>query len=889
MPPIYAQDRFGAGISVALFELEPFSPSDISAYQSCFGTHTAIGVTQVDGGPGSGTGTGESALDIEQVIGLAPDASVQVYQGPSFGTATNADVLDVYRQIADNDTSAVVSTSWGACEAELSPGFAVAESGIFEQLAAQGQSVFAASGDSGSEDCFVAGSSVNESLQVDDPGSQPDVTSVGGTSLTSLGTPPSETTWNACQGVAERDCAAYGQPLGAGGGGISSIWPIQKWETGRGVVNQFSSGTPCGDKTGDCREVPDVSASADPAHGDVIYFSGSWLTVGGTSGSAPLWAALTAVADQGCVQPGESLADSHVVGFANPKIYAMAAYSHPPYNDITTGDNDFTDSNSGRYPATTGYDMATGWGTPIGSSLIGDFQPPGGCAAVTGVSPPSGPTSGGTVVTISGSDLASVKSVHFGAAPATAVSYNNRLKAVLATSPASAVRGTANVTVTTANGTSATESSAGFVYSGPSVTSVIPPGGSPSGGTRVDIEGGGFAGATAVKFGASPAAGFDVVSDSLVIAISPPGVDGATVNVTVATPSGTSPAFGPDHFLYTNLPVIGSVTPGSGTVRGGTRVTISGANLGSANSVLFGGVGSHFSVEGPSSIVVTTPPSPSGARLVDVTVKNGFGASGQSSLAEFRYLYAPPGYWMVAADGGVFGYGAANFAGSMGGKRLDAPVVGMAATTDDGGYWLVASDGGVFSFGNARFAGSMGGKRLNAPVVGMAATTDDGGYWMVASDGGVFSFGDAKFAGSMGGKHLNAPVVGIAATADDGGYWLVASDGGVFSFGDARFAGSMGGTHLNAPVVGVAAGAGDSGYWMVASDGGVFSFGDASFAGSMGGRRLNAPIVGIASVSSYTGYLLVGSDGGVFAFSAQYAGSAADLRLVAKMVGIAST
>jgi hypothetical protein len=445
------------------------------------------------------------------------------------------------------------------------------------------------------------------------------------------------------------------------------------------------------------------------------------------------------------------------------------------------------------------------------------------------------------------------------------------------------------VTVTTTNGTSATESSAGFVYSGPSVSSVMPPGGSPSGGTRVDIAGGGFTGATAVQFGATPASSFDVVSDSLVTAVSPPGVNGATVDVTVTTPAGTSPHFSPDHFLYTHLPVIGSVTPGSGTVRGGTRVTISGANLGSATSVLFGGVGSRFSVAGPSSIVVSTPPSPSGARLVGVTVTNGFGSSGQSALAEFRYLLAPTGYWMAAADGGIFAFGAANFAGSMGGKRLNAPVVGMAATTDDAGYWMVASDGGVFSFGNANYAGSMGAKRLNAPVVGMAATTDDGGYWMVASDGGVFSFGDARFAGSMGGRHLNAPVVGIAATADDGGYWLVASDGGVFSFGDARFAGSMGGTHLNAPVVGVAAGAGDSSYWMVASDGGVFSFGDARFAGSMGGTRLNAPIVGIASVSSYTGYLLIGSDGGVFAFSAQYSGSAADLRLVAKMVGIAST
>ena len=78
----------------------------------------------------------------------------------------------------------------------------------------------------------------------------------------------------------------------------------------------------------------------------------------------------------------------------------------------------------------------------------------------------------------------------------------------------------------------------------------------------------------------------------------------------------------------------------------------------------------------------------------------------------------------------------------------------MAATASKGGYWLVASDGGIFSYGDAAFHGSMGGRHLNAPIVGMAATPDGGGYWEVASDGGIFSFGDAAFYGSMGGRRL---------------------------------------------------------------------------------------------------------------------------------------
>jgi len=186
----------------------------------------------------------------------------------------------------------------------------------------------------------------------------------------------------------------------------------------------------------------------------------------------------------------------------------------------------------------------------------------------------------------------------------------------------------------------------------------------------------------------------------------------------------------------------------------------------------------------------------------------GYGVIGNLIVNEYRTM--PPassdGYWEVASDGGIFSFGDAQFHGSMGGKHLNAPVVGMAPTPTGGGYWEVASDGGIFSFGNAQFYGSMGGKHLNAPVVGMTAvaTATGVGYLEVASDGGVFSFGAATFHGSMGGKALNKPVVGITSTATGKGYWEVASDGGIFSFGNAQFHGSMGGKALNKPVVGIA-------------------------------------------------------------------------------------
>ncbi len=262
--------------------------------------------------------------------------------------------------------------------------------------------------------------------------------------------------------------------------------------------------------------------------------------------------------------------------------------------------------------------------------------------------------------------------------------------------------------------------------------------------------------------------------------------------------------------------------------------------------------------------------------------------------AYIEQLSFPPassqGIVLAARDGGVFNYGTVQFAGSMGGRHLNAPVVGIAATPN-GGYWLVASDGGVFDFGGAPFYDSMGGQHLNAPVVGIAATSDGRGYWLVAADGGVFNFGDAKFYGSMGGLRLNAPVVGIAASSDGRGYWLVAADGGVFSFGDAPFVGSAGAIHLNAPMTGMAATPDDGGYWLVGADGGVFRYGDALYLGSVPGQGIvgQPSVVGISRTPSGMGYWLVGSNGAVYTYGdATFLGAPNANGLVAPVSGISS-
>ena len=185
--------------------------------------------------------------------------------------------------------------------------------------------------------------------------------------------------------------------------------------------------------------------------------------------------------------------------------------------------------------------------------------------------------------------------------------------------------------------------------------------------------------------------------------------------------------------------------------------------------------------------------------------------------------------------------------GSLLGTPLNRPIVGIAATPDQGGYWLVASDGGVFTFGDAKFYGSTGNLILNKPIVGMASTRDGNGYWLVASDGGIFSYGDAQFYGSTGNITLNQPVVAMAATAGGNGYWLAAADGGIFSFGTTTFFGSgpqaaPGVTDFNsfAPTTN------GGGYIMAnASRGYLLNFGDARYGGIGFNPTDTSPLAGL--------------------------------------------
>jgi hypothetical protein len=217
------------------------------------------------------------------------------------------------------------------------------------------------------------------------------------------------------------------------------------------------------------------------------------------------------------------------------------------------------------------------------------------------------------------------------------------------------------------------------------------------------------------------------------------------------------------------------------------------------------------------------------------------------------------GYWLAAADGGVFSYGNAPFYGSAGSIPLQSPVIGMTSTPDGRGYWMLAADGGIFTYGNAKFYGSTGAMRLNAPVVGMATTPTGRGYWLVAADGGIFTYGDAKFHGSAGSLDLAAPIVAMASTPNGGGYWMLGADGGIFTYGNAPFLGSAAG-QLPDQATGFARTKNGTGYWILSHDGSVVTKGDAVFHGSTASPVPQVPARGIVSTPDDGGYWILAPD-----------------------------
>jgi hypothetical protein len=222
------------------------------------------------------------------------------------------------------------------------------------------------------------------------------------------------------------------------------------------------------------------------------------------------------------------------------------------------------------------------------------------------------------------------------------------------------------------------------------------------------------------------------------------------------------------------------------------------------------------------------------------------------------------GYWIVAADGGVYGYGSAPFAGALNGRALPADVVAGAAQPGRAGYWLVRRDGAVHRFGSAAFHGEPAEPATD--VAGLAPTRSGKGYRVVDVAGAVHTFGDATDLGGLAPGETIANIVSVVTAARGDGYFLIDASGVVHAFGSALFVGDARDEEIAATVVGLAPTATGEGYWLAFDDGQVQAFGDAPDIGDAASLRLHARVTSIARHGSGVGFTLLLATGEPLAF-----------------------
>ena len=367
----------GTGQTVGLLQFDGYTAGDIAYYEALAGL-SAVPLSNVllDGFNGQPTGNGgevEVSLDIEMAVSMAPGLSqVILYEaGP------NGNFDDILSRMASDNLAKQIGCSWYLSGGTADP---VAD-GLWQEMAAQGQSFFSASGDGDSYSGLISF-----------PGDSPYITQVGGTTLTMSGFGGgyvSETVWNRGNGEGS-------------GGGISTQYGIPSWQAGVSMANNYGSAT--------MRNTPDVALTAEFVY---VRADGRDQVVGGTSCAAPLWAGFMALINQQAVTYHQP-----TVGFFNPTVYALAEGAHyaAAFNDITVGNN----GTATHFPAVAGYDLATGWGTPKGQPMIDAIVPPDPLI----ISPVNGFTSVGAVggpFSVSQENLvltnSSVSSLTWGAGP----------------------------------------------------------------------------------------------------------------------------------------------------------------------------------------------------------------------------------------------------------------------------------------------------------------------------------------------------------------------------------------------------------------------------------------------------------------------------------------
>jgi len=316
----------GSGLTIGIYAYKGYNPSDINAYFANSGLALNVPIVSVSvNGASTSCGSGctdiEQALDIEQAISMAPGLKqLRVYVGKND--------VSIFNQMASDNLASSISCSygWAKDQSSLEP--------VLQELAAQGQTVFVATGDQGS------GTAANVVWPSDDTW----VTAVGGTVLTTNGAGgswKSETGWSSSTGGVSKN-------------NIS----IPSYQQLAGVITSANHGS------NTLRNIPDVSSESAAAQ-YVCAIGTCRNQGGGTSYAAPLWAGLIAMANQQAANRGDSN-----IGFLNPTLYDVATGSRfsSDFHDITSGNN-------GGFSAVSGFDLVTGWGSPIGASLINDLAP----------------------------------------------------------------------------------------------------------------------------------------------------------------------------------------------------------------------------------------------------------------------------------------------------------------------------------------------------------------------------------------------------------------------------------------------------------------------------------------------------------------------------------
>jgi len=326
----------GTGITIAIATAYTYLTSDVDYFWTYFTAINRTGTLTnicVDGC--TSTLDYEPSLDVEYAGAQAPGANLLVYEVP---TNLNSDFSLMFSQMASDDSAQVVSISWGTCESDYGNSYMKTDNASFAQMAAEGITIFAGSGDDGAYGYNLGGCGGTQKLQIGFPPSDPNVTAVGGTTLnaTAQYKYKSESAWT------------------DSGGGVSSYFAKPSWQVGPGVPSNKK------------RDIPDIAFDADENTGLDTYYEGNWYTGYGTSYGGPNMAGYWALVLEAL--KGKS------TGNVAPLFYKLGASS-----SYTTDMHDVTTGNNGAglgpgYNATVDWDYTTGWGSINGAAALAYFK-----------------------------------------------------------------------------------------------------------------------------------------------------------------------------------------------------------------------------------------------------------------------------------------------------------------------------------------------------------------------------------------------------------------------------------------------------------------------------------------------------------------------------------